>query len=125
MTFPQEPGWRSGPHSETSMAAAKAVTPKAPTMLALVSDLLAEAPASPEQLHAKLRTRGVRSLLTSVRARVCQLHKMGRVVDSGARGIGESGTSRVIVWRLATAEELSQFLARKAVADEKGEHPHG
>ncbi len=125
MSFPQEPGWREGRHSDTSKAAAKQVTPRAPTMLQLIADLLAEGPASPEQLHAKLRSRGERSLLTSVRARVCQLHKSGRVIDSGARGIGESGTAKVVIWRLASAEELSMFLARKAVEGEKGEHPHG
>ena len=125
MSFPHEPGWRAGPHSATSQAAAESVREKAPAMLRVVSDILAEGPASPEQLHAVLAERGTPALLTSVRARVCQLHKQGRVVDSGQRGLGESRRAKVIVWRLSTADELSLFLARQAATSEHGENPHG
>lgn len=103
MTFPHEPGWRD---QDTSRAAAALVRPKAPTMLARVLELLEEVgPASPEQLHAALSARGERALLTSIRARVCQLHKLGRLVDTGDRALGESGHAKVIVWRLLTPEE--------------------
>lgn len=124
--FPDEPGWRQGPHAETSRLAAEGQREKAPTMLArIVESLAAEGEASPEQLHARLARQGVKSLLTSVRARVCQLNKLGRVVDSGKRGLGESGNCKVIVWRLSTADELSLFSARRAAADEHGEASHG
>ena len=123
--FPAAPGWRASAHGETSRQAAEGQRLKAPRMLDLVTGLLAEGPASPEQLHAKLKGQGVSALLTSVRARVCQLHKQGRVVDSGARGLGESGSCKVIVWRLSTPAEMSLHLARAAVAAEHGETPHG
>lgn len=115
--FPEQPGWRAAAHGETSKQAALAVRDKAPSMIARVRALLLEGPASPEQLHAKLVSQGTRCLLTSVRARVCQLHKLGEVLDSGARSIGESGTAKVIVWRLATEEERAAFEAAKAEAE--------
>lgn len=115
--FPHQPGWRASAHGETSREAAIAQREKAPKMLDRVRELLAEGPASPEQLHAKLAGRGVKSLLTSVRARVCQLHKLGEVVDSGARGMGESGTVRVIVWRLATPAERATLAAKQEAAN--------
>jgi hypothetical protein len=87
-------------------------------MLDRVRDLLAEEPASPEQLHAKLASAGVKSLLTSIRARVCQLHKLGEVVDSGRRGIGESGTAKVVVWRLATPAEQAAFRTTREAGNE-------
>lgn len=103
MTYPHEPGWRD---QDTSRAAAALVQPGAKTMIELVLQLLEEeGPASPEQLHAKLTERGVRSLLNSVRARVCQLHKQGWLVDTGERALGESGRAKVIVWRLLTPQE--------------------
>ena len=103
MTYPHEPGWRD---QETSRAAAAFVRPGAKTMIELVLQLLEEeGPASPEQLHAKLTARGVRSLLNSVRARVCQLHKQGWLVDTGDRALGESGRAKVIIWRLLTPQE--------------------
>lgn len=124
--FPQEPGWRAGPHSETSRAGAESQREKAPKMLdRIIESLRRDGDASPEQLHERLARQGVRSLLTSVRARVCQLHKQGRVVATGRYGLGESGTCKVIIWRLATPEELSLFLAQKAAADEHGEAAHG
>ena len=105
MTFPHEPGWRSGPHSQTSRAAARSIRVRTPGMMGVLAELLKEGPASPEKLQAKLADRGRKELLTSIRARVCQLHKLGRVVDSGARSLGESGHREVIVWRLTTADE--------------------
>ena len=116
MTFPHEPSWRYGPHSQTSRAAALSVKVRAPGVMIVLAELLKEESASPEQLQAKLAERGRRVLLTSIRARVCQLHKLGRVVDSGARSLGESGHREVIVWRLTTAEELASFQARILVS---------
>ncbi len=123
--FPHSPGWRASAHGETSRLAAEGQRLKAPRMLDRLTALLTEGPASPEELHAELKRQGVTAPLTSVRARVCQLHKQGRVVDSGARGLGESGSCKVIVWRLSTPDELSLHLARKAADAEHGEASHG
>lgn len=116
MQYPHQPGWRAQATSETSREAALAVRAKAKPMMALIEELLAEGPASPEQLHARLSENGSRVLLTSVRARVCQLHKLGRVVDTGRRSLGESLRAKVIVWRLATSAERAAFDSGKEVA---------
>lgn len=113
MQYPQQPGWRAQASGETSREAAIAARAKARPMMALIEELLADGPASPEQLHARLTEDGSRVLLTSVRARVCQLHKLGRVVDTGKRSLGESLRAKVIVWRLATSEERAAFVAAK------------
>ena len=113
MTYPHEPGYKD---QDTSKAAATLVAPRAPALLAVIVDLLTEGPASPEQLHAKLAERGQRELLTSIRARVCQLHKQGRVTDTGLRGIGESGVAKVKIWRLTTPEERQLIIGEKGGA---------
>lgn len=118
--YPAAPGWRQSATGETSREAAEAIRAKAPRMLDRVRELLAEGPASPEQLHAKLARAGVPTLLTSVRARVCQLRAMGEVCDSGARGKGESNRAKVIVWRLTTPDERSHAAAMRAMEAEKG-----
>jgi hypothetical protein len=64
-------------------------------------------------------------LLNSVRARCTQLRALGRVVDSGQRGKGESGKVRVIRWRVATADERSRFAALRALEAEKGPVAYG
>lgn len=121
MTYPQTPGWRPNSAS-TSKDAAMKVRPRAPAMILRVEDhLRAHGPASPEEITDAIAGPGERLLLTSIRARVCQLHKLGRVVDSGERGIGESLRAKVIKWRLATPEERALFIARKTSAAETKE----
>ena len=107
MSYPHEPGFKD---QDTSKAAGSLVAPGAPSMLAVIVALLAEGPASPEQLKAKLAERGREVLLTSIRARVCQLKQQGRVTDTGERGIGESGVARVKIWRLTTPAERQRIL---------------
>jgi hypothetical protein len=122
-TYPEAPGWKG---QETSRAAAEFVAPSAGRMMDRVeSDLRANGPASPEEITARIAAPGERLLLTSIRARVCQLRNLGRIVDAGSRGLGESRRVKVIRWRVATPDELSLFLARKAAEAEKGEAAHG
>lgn len=116
--YPDTPGWKG---TETSRAAAEFVAPIAGRMMDRVEAYLrAKGPASPEEITTAIAAPGERLLLTSVRARVCQLRNLGRIVDAGSKGLGESLRCKVIRWRVATAEELSLFLARKAAEDEKG-----
>lgn len=116
--YPDAPGWKG---TETSREAAAFVAPKAPNLEARCEAYLREfGPASPEEVTAAIAGPGERLLLTTIRARICSLRARGRVVDSGERGKGESGKVRVIRWRVATPDELSLFLARKAAEDEKG-----
>lgn len=115
MTYPHEQaGVRPGTVGETAQAAADFLAPHLAGMCAEVFGLIREAPSTPEELTAKLqRRRDRRVLLTTVRARVCQLRAQGLVVDEGSRGIGESGKVKVIRWRAAEPAETAAYLAGK------------
>jgi hypothetical protein len=120
--YPQSPGWKG---AETSRAAAEFVAPSAGRMMDRVEDYLrAYGPASPEEICAGMARPDERLLLTSVRARVCQLRNLGRVIATDERGLGESRRVKVIKWRVATPEEVSRFLALQAAEAEHGERPH-
>jgi hypothetical protein len=101
--YPATPGWRAGPNEATSREAALSVTPTAKTMKAKILDLLADGPASPEELTLMFEARGERVLLNSVRARTTQLYKEGVTRPSGQYGKGESGRVKVIKWEIVPA----------------------
>ena len=107
MSYPREPGWRSGPNSATSKAAAISATARAPGLVHVIAALLGEGPATPEEMTATLLARGNRQLLNTGRARCTQLHRLGRITASGTFGLGESGVAKAIRWRLCTPEELA------------------
>lgn len=87
----------------------------APQQAALAYGVITERGcASPEEVVAILRARGHFVLLTSIRARICGLRRMGLVVDSGERGVGESKRCAVIKWRLATPAEREAWEHAKA-----------
>ena len=104
MTYPQTPGWRQNATGETSKAAALAVRARAPTQCELVLEALADGPAHPEEITARILAAGHKVLLMSIRPRCSQLVRRGKIVDSGHRGRGEGGC-KAIVWRLATSQE--------------------
>ncbi len=121
--YPSTPGWRPGA-PETSRLAAELVAPSAGRMMDRVEAFIRDhGPASPEEITAGLVRPGERLLLTSIRARVCQLHKLGHVVDAGRdkRGIGESGRVGVIRWRVTTPEERAERAATEARIDHEGD----
>ena len=123
--YPHSPGWKG---QDTSRAAAEFVAPSAGRMMDRCEAFIRQnGPSSPEEIAAGMVYPGEHLLLTSVRARVCQLRNLGRVIDAGRelRGIGESGRVKVIRWRVTSADERSMFAARKAAAEEKGEHADG
>jgi hypothetical protein len=123
MRYPDGPGHKG---TETSRAAAEFVAPSAGRMMDRVEAYLqAAGPASPEEISAGIAQPGEILLLNSVRARCTQLRALGRVVDSGQRGKGESGKVRVIRWRVATADERSRFAALRALEAEKGPVAYG
>ncbi len=98
----------------TSVAAAIDATAKAPAMVDRIWALLQNGPLTPEEAHAKLEEEdGARVLLTSVRARMCSLHKAGRIVDTGERGLGESRRSKVVRWRIAMPGEQAAYVAAR------------
>ena len=125
MSYPQEPTARNG-SAQTAFDAAELVKPKAAKMMDRVERYIIDhGPASPEEITHAIREPDEHLLLTSIRARVCQLHKLGRVKDSGERGVGESLRSRVIRWRASTPEERSLWAAQRALAEERGEQADG
>jgi len=98
-------------------------TPRAKTLTDRCWDALADGPMTPEEVTALLSKDGERVLLTTIRARICGLHRGGRVVDSGLRGLGESGKVRVVKWRRTTPDEYRAWLDQQAAND--GEAQHG
>lgn len=122
MRYPFKPGARPGLTPATTKAiqdAADIAAPTAPALQGLCLDELriAKAPLSCEDIQFRLEAQwaqyGRRILLTTVRARVCQAHRQGLVVDSGERGLGESQRASVVKWRLTTTEEQATFQAAR------------
>lgn len=119
-TYPFVPTARRG-SAETAFAAADLVKAKAPKMMARVEAYIAaHGPASPEEITEGIRNPDEHLLLTSVRARVCQLRALHRIKDSGERSLGESLRAKVIRWTITSPVERSDFATRKALEDEKG-----
>lgn len=104
--------------AHTAVAAAIDATKTAPTMTDRIWEIFQTGPHTPEEVHEKLSREG-RILLTSVRARICGLHKGGRLIASGEKGLGESRRSKVIRWRVTTPAEMSEAIAKRE-ADANG-----
>lgn len=97
---------------------------RAKTLEQIVLELVREQPGTGEELLERIRARGIRTVLYSVKPRLSTLKARGLIVDSGERGVSESGKLRSVRWRAATPDELSLYLARAAVEAEK-EPVHG
>jgi len=91
--YPQAPGWKTD-RPETSKQAAKAIKSRADTLRELVLEKYRLGSATADEIAAKLGE----SVLT-IRPRVAELHKQGKLVDTGVRRPNESGHSAT-VWRL-------------------------
>lgn len=115
--YPDQPGCRTG-SPQTSLLAALDAAKTAPRAIDRILEKLAEGPASPEELHAAFVAEGEPLLLTSIRARVTQLKRLGRVIDSGERGLGESLKSKVRKMRLTTPAEMSDALTAQHAREE-------
>lgn len=104
--YPDGPGYRRQiDGGTTSRDAAKLVAPGAKGMAADVLAILKEHGAKcPEEITEIFARAGRRVLLTSVRARCTQLLRLGKIEDSGERGVGESGKSKVIRWRVVAEQ---------------------
>jgi hypothetical protein len=85
--YPEAPGWKG---QATSRAAAEYVAPTAGRMMDRIAAYLAKhGPASPEEITARIARPDENLLLTSVRARVCQLRNLGRVGDYVRASFGD------------------------------------
>lgn len=100
--------WRRNAIGETSQAAAKAGDK--PTLRQLVLDEIEASPTPliPERILDRLTSRGVRTVLTSVRPRCSELARLGLIEDSGLRERGEGGC-RAIAWRATDADTRAKF----------------
>ncbi len=98
-------GWKGA--FDTGRTAAKVITPKRPRLWEQVLTVLANGPATPEQIsHAIGRH------FTTVRPRISELARLGRVIATDQRGDGALG-GQSVVWRLATPHEVAAFEAAK------------
>ena len=114
---PPPPRWRRNSTGETAKAAALAMRPRAKTLRQRVLDHVEERPGTPEDVQARLKAEGVFHLVSSIRPRFTELKAVGLVCDSGARGLGESGRCKSVVWRATTPEERERFRARQGEGD--------
>lgn len=103
----------------TAEGGAAYMRPKQQPLLHKTLKMIRERPATPEDLQRRLKAAGVFHVITSIRPRMTELHRAGLICDSGERGLGESGKCTAIVWRATTAEEYSEFIARKAAEEEE------
>lgn len=102
--YPKRPGWRRSAAGSTSREAAEAVAERAPRQADLALGVIRErGRASPEEITDLLTARGHKVLLTSIRARCTQMHKLGQLKPSGEYAKGESGRCRTIRWEEASA----------------------
>lgn len=101
--YPHEPGARANSTGETAHAAARAMKAQAQTLSShVLGALAAYGPQTPEQVHARIEKQlGRKVLLTSVRPRFSSLKALGYIVPTEARGLGEGGRCKSIVWALA------------------------
>lgn len=92
-TYPQSPGYKA---RSTSQAAAQATQSRAPRLRQLCIDqLLLNGPLTSDEIADALRIDRL-----SIRPRLSELGRAGRVIDSGMRRKNASGKS-AICWKLA------------------------
>ena len=102
------PRWCRNATGETSKAAALYMKPKAPRLRDRVLSFVEASPSTPEVVQVKLQADGIFHLVSAIRPRFTELKAMGKVCDSGARRIGESGRCKSVVWRATTEDERQQ-----------------
>ena len=98
-------GWK-GPF-DTGHTAAKVITPKRPKLWEQVLMVLANGPATPEQISDAIGRH-----FSTVRPRISELARRGRVIATGQRGEGALG-GKSMIWRPATPDEVAGFEARR------------
>lgn len=84
---------------------------RAKTLEQLVLELVEQEPATGEEMLARIRARGVQTVLYSVKPRFSALKAKGLVTDSGERGLSESGKLRSVRWRATTPAERGAWAA--------------
>ena len=90
-TYPTGPGFKEG---ETSREAAEAISATAPLLRERCLDCLSLGPKTPDEVAERLGL----SIL-SVRPRISELARMGRIRDTGQRRRNRSG-KRAKVWQI-------------------------
>lgn len=82
-SYPHQPGFKD---QETGKAAAEAIAPRTPRLRAACLRVIADAPATPDEVADKLGL----SIL-SIRPRITELQKLGAIEDTGLRRRNDSG----------------------------------
>lgn len=99
--YPEHPGYRA---TDTSLAAAQAVRPKAAWLREKVRAALEEiGPATVPQVAAYLRV-----AYESIQPRFSELKEKGYIIDSGRRGPSRDPSRQAIVWRVTTDADASK-----------------
>jgi hypothetical protein len=93
-TYPDAPGFKAPGPSED---AANAIAPIAGTLRDQVREVIA---SSPSGITADNIARKLNRSILSIRPRVAELHRLGEVRQSGARGKNESGMTAAL-WVMA------------------------
>jgi len=93
--------------AEDSISAdvARKITPKPPRLWEQILRSLVNGPATPEQI-----SKAIGRHFTTVRPRISELARRGKVIATGQRGDGALG-GKSMIWRLATPSEIEAFEA--------------
>ena len=92
-TYPASPGYKA---RETSLAAAQAIAPRAPTLRAACLKVFAENAAG---MTADEVAAAMRKTVLAIRPRVAELAALEKIEDTGIRRKNDSGRAAV-VWRV-------------------------
>lgn len=116
--YPDEAaGVRVGSIGGTAEVAAALQLPGLKAMLAAVQAEISRAPGTAEELTKRLQAKADhRIMLSTIRSRCSQLARLGFVVDSGERGVSDSGRAKSVAWREARPEETAAYLAQRETA---------
>lgn len=93
--YPNAPGYKNKDPHGPSKEAAIAMLPKAPTLRQLCLERIEQLPMTADEVADLLE-----KPIYSIRPRITELLKLGKIVDSGQRRANESGKTAT-VWRVA------------------------
>jgi hypothetical protein len=117
--YPEEAaGYRAGIGEETARAAAELQNRSLHSIRALVLAEFGNGSGTPEAICERLAQRGHALWYQTVRARVSDLGRLGKLIPTGERGPSMSGAAKSLVWRKAKPAEVATFEAKRAAKAE-------
>jgi hypothetical protein len=103
--MPTPRSWSTATGETSREAAVKARSVSSELCRTILAYIRENGPASPEELREALSPLGFSQLTNSYRARTSDMAHAGLLINSGERGLSESG-SRVIRWGLAPVAKV-------------------